>query len=318
VFIVGLPRTGTTYLHRMLALDTERFTVFRLWELLFAPAICERKVLMAIERLDRQVGGPCRRLLGVIERLVLRRINKVHGTSLDAPEEDYLLLTPISGCFILILLFPFKAFWRIARFDAALSEGERTRVLRHYARCLQRHLYVHGPEKRILSKNPAFSPMIGSLCETFPDAEFIATFRHPVQAVPSLVSSMMEGADILASAELDESFRENLLEVLEHWMECLLERLPELPEHKRAFLTYEAVQEDTEATVEALYEHFTWEQSEHFRAVLAEECRAGRRFVSDHRYTPATVNMTEESIRRRFAKIFDRFGYKSNAAEVAR
>ncbi len=34
VFVMGLPRTGTTLLHRLLSLDTKRFRAPLLWELL--------------------------------------------------------------------------------------------------------------------------------------------------------------------------------------------------------------------------------------------------------------------------------------------
>ena len=35
IFVLGLPRTGTTFLHRLLSLDTARFRAPLLWELLF-------------------------------------------------------------------------------------------------------------------------------------------------------------------------------------------------------------------------------------------------------------------------------------------
>ena len=44
VFITGIPRSGTTFLHRTLAQD-KRFTSTSMWELLFAPSISEQQKL---------------------------------------------------------------------------------------------------------------------------------------------------------------------------------------------------------------------------------------------------------------------------------
>ena len=42
LFVVGLPRSGTSFLQRVLAQDSERFTTLRLWELILAPSVTER------------------------------------------------------------------------------------------------------------------------------------------------------------------------------------------------------------------------------------------------------------------------------------
>ena len=57
VFIVGFPRSGTTYIHRLMATD-DQFTTIRLWEILFAPSISQKKIFQALGRLDRKLGDP--------------------------------------------------------------------------------------------------------------------------------------------------------------------------------------------------------------------------------------------------------------------
>src|SRR5215203_4788638 len=41
-FIIGVPRSATTYLLNILAKDTKHFTSFKLWEILFAPSIIQK------------------------------------------------------------------------------------------------------------------------------------------------------------------------------------------------------------------------------------------------------------------------------------
>jgi len=44
VFIIGMPRTGSTYLHNLLCNDMERFTSMKLWEMLFCPSVLQKKM----------------------------------------------------------------------------------------------------------------------------------------------------------------------------------------------------------------------------------------------------------------------------------
>ncbi len=53
IFIVGNPRSGTTFLHRLL-LGAGGMASFELWEMLFFPAITARKLLgRIVPRMDR-------------------------------------------------------------------------------------------------------------------------------------------------------------------------------------------------------------------------------------------------------------------------
>ena len=53
VFIVGFPRSGTTYLHRLLDNDHDQFTSLKLWEIIFAPSILQKKFFRLLGKLDR-------------------------------------------------------------------------------------------------------------------------------------------------------------------------------------------------------------------------------------------------------------------------
>ena len=46
---------------------------------------------------------------------------------------------------------------RFSRFDTDVSPEHRKKIMRFYKKCVQRHLYVFGPEKHFLSKNPRWA-----------------------------------------------------------------------------------------------------------------------------------------------------------------
>jgi len=188
VFILGIPRSGTTFLHRTLAADPS-YTSFTTWEAALAPSITERKLIGLISRLDRAFGAPGRRLLKFCLNRSKGNFDAIHEVDLSAPEEDYLSLLPAGACFILLLAFPFSTeLAALARLDQ-LPEDRRRAILRFYKSCLQRHLYCHRG-KRLLSKNAAFASWCSALREAFPDAKFLVCIREPERALSSQLSSL--------------------------------------------------------------------------------------------------------------------------------
>lgn len=211
LFITGLPRSGTTFLHRTLAVEADRYTTLTTWEALLAPSILQRRLIRALARLDGLLGGPGRRGLTALGRRLGGPLEAIHEVGLNAAEEDYLLLLPAGGCFILLLAFPdapgLPALGRLdptmdRSVDRSMTPGRRRRLLRLYRGLVQRHLYVDGGERRLLSKNAAFGGWVEGLRETFPDARFLICIREPGTALSSQISAV-SGARALFGTTVD-------------------------------------------------------------------------------------------------------------------
>jgi hypothetical protein len=313
LFIVGVPRSGTTYLHRLLAQDDERFVVFRFWELLLAPAICQRKLFLGAMRIDRFLGGPVKRILTAAERLFFHGMDDIHHSSLTAPEEDYFAFLPICACFLLVALFPEdEALWRLSRFDEAVSERERDRVMAFHYAIFQRHLYIHGENRRILSKNPSFSSLIQALDRTYPDCRIICCLRNPLRAVPSLVSSMTTGADILHNGAGEPAFQKRLTEMALFYYRHLTGHLPQMPEGRHAFLTMEALKADSDGQVRGIYQRLGYPLSPGFASVLKQESRQARRHVSRHRYSLDQFGIPPERLTTELGAVFETFSFQKD------
>jgi hypothetical protein len=198
VFIIGIPRSGTTFLHRTLAEDRARFTSFSTWEAILAPSITERKVLRGIRSIDHALGAPLQRIVNKLLDSASGDFNDIHEVGLRAPEEDYLSLLPAGACFILLLAFPFSPQLRqLGQLDEMPAQS-RERILLFYKRALQRHLYCH-PGKQLLSKNAAFATWAGALNATFPDAKFLVCVREPTAALSSQLSSLTSARSFFAT-----------------------------------------------------------------------------------------------------------------------
>jgi hypothetical protein len=313
LFVVGIPRSGTTFLHNVLARDEARFTTPRLWELVLAPSIVQRKVVRALARVDGWLGRPLGRLLGRLEAAVFRSLDDVHPVTLDSPEEDYFALLPAFACFLLVVPFPaHPAVWRLARFDEQ-PESERRAIMGFYRSFLQRHLFVHGTDRRVLSKNPSFSPMIRSLREEFEDARVVFCVRDPVKAAPSLISSLQGGSRLFGYDAADPAVRERLIEMLKYYTEHAIDTLPAWPRDRQAFLRMRDLVRDVRATVLGLYERFGFEADPAFRSALDEEYERSRRYRSGHSYTLEQVGLEAGDVRRRLRRMVERFGFAAKS-----
>ena len=217
VFVLGVPRSGTTFTHRLLA-HTDNVTTFSTWECLFAPTISERYLWLGVGRLDRMLGRPLGRLMHGAQKLLAARFDDVHPIRLEEPEEDFFVLLPILCCFLLVLPFPDADWlWRMAQFDAQVSPAERRSVLGWYRRCLQKHLFVHGSDKVLLSKNASFAGMAGSLAEEFPDCRLVLCERDSVAVIRSQFASLEAGMRLFGIEENRSDFRNKLLNCLEYY-----------------------------------------------------------------------------------------------------
>lgn len=297
LFVVGIPRSGTTFLHRVLARDDAAFTTFELWQLLFAPAICERKCLLAVARLDRRLGAPFGRLLNWGVRFFTGGLDDVHKLSLREPEEDFLLLMPILACYILVVVFPFAPeIQNLCKFDVAFSDKDRKRVMAFYRAMLQRHLYVEGNDRVILSKNVSFTPMLKSLTETFPECRIVACVRAPNEAVASQVSAMEASWRAFGIEMKPQVFQERWIELMKHYYKYLGNILTRLAPQRTFCLEMKTLRENTAKAVHDIYHHFGYSMSKDFAGKLREQSRVSRGYRSRHDYSLAEYGISEKTI----------------------
>lgn len=270
VFVIGVPRSGTTFLHRLLASDS-RYTTFSTWECLFAPSISQRYFWRGVGAVDRRIGRPLRRLLAWIERRAFAWMDDVHPVRLDSPEEDYLAFMPLLCCFILVVPFPEADWvWRMGRFDRDVPPRERDVLIGWYRLCLQKHLYFHGRDKTLLSKNASFAGMAGSLAMAFPDSRIVVCDRDSVQVVASQFNAVSDGLRLFGVAADDPRFRRRLLDCLAFYYENLA-RLTSATAPERWFrVSLWDLSRDTRSVIERLCRHFGTGMSPELEAAIAE------------------------------------------------
>lgn len=307
VFVTGVPRSGTTMLHRTLS-DDAQYTTMTTWECLFAPSVTERKIVRGAAALDALLGAPLARAIGWLERKAFAGLADVHGMSLGDAEEDYFVFMPLLRCFILIVPFPYAGWiWDMGQFDARVPARSRERIMRYYANCVRRHLYVHGTDKRYLSKNASFPPLLGSLVATFPDARFVYCVRDPLEVVPSQLSSLREGMALFGNDPYDAGFRDRLIAQLVHYYEQLIDA--PVPQAQFQRVAMNQLKADVSATVRSVYANLSLPLSPEFDAALTQHARTARAYQSRHRYALDEYGLDATRLRQQFRRAYEELDF---------
>lgn len=223
LIITGIPRSGTTFIHRTLARADHQFTTFQMWEALLAPSITERHVLRWIAKMDNRISSrPLHKLLGRITSQLTDEFSHIHEVGLKSPEEDYLALLPVGACFIMVLAFPAShSLWQLGRFQE-MPDDQRKTIMDFYLACLKKHLYWVGPDKRLLSKNAAFGSWLPDLRFAMPDARYLFCIREPGPALASQLSSIRSGLEFFGTMPGADTYSLELQTTFAHVYRILL------------------------------------------------------------------------------------------------
>jgi hypothetical protein len=190
--------------------------------------------------------------------------------------------------------------------------------MRFYRECIRRQLYLNGPGKTHLSKNPTFTGRVESLIEFFPDARFVVPYRNPLETIPSLLQLMrgfwtLRGVD---EATMQRGF-EQLYEQSLHsyaYPDQVLARHPDRPVFR---IDYRELVAHPRVVVERLYDAFGYDLPPALRTELdAAQARAGRHETM-HRYSLDQFGLDALEIRGRLAPLFERFDWLGEATSDA-
>ena len=308
LFITGVFRSGTTYLHRMLAGDKNTFSTFLTWEIYLAPSITQRKILRLWRKVDRLAGSPAIKWL---KRYDSRRLGEVrfHQVGLWKEEEDEGLFLLLWDSFFNWFFFPDSRGTDNYRFADMQPELNREkRKFRFYANCIRRHLYVHRNAAFYLSKNPAFTPRLGTLRHIFPDARIIYMVRDPRRVLVSQAVWFSFCWHYFASPTEPYPFRDELLEMTLHWYRYPLELMDQGEGADSMIIEYKNMIDDPRSVITRIYRHFNLEMSREYTEYLDKE-------LNRDQYPGAGVVSLEEigydtgEIEKRFADILQRFDF---------
>ena len=173
IFIVGLPRTGTTALQKMFSL-LESCRALKLWELHYPTAHLEGE--HAIKTARNQT-----RKYAFLQNFSKPEQKYIHPVGVDEPDECFRLL--------------FNSFTSIAissalgldDYENFVMGSDMLNAYKEYKVQLQ-ILSINSPQKQLILKAPEHLWNLDVLFKVFPSARIVMTHRDPLQSITSYSS----------------------------------------------------------------------------------------------------------------------------------
>jgi hypothetical protein len=315
LFILGNYRSGSTYLQRMIALDPQ-FTSPTTWDIFISPSITLSKVFSFFRKIDNALGGLVFKTIEKIDALTLGRVD-IHKISFFDPEEDENFLLHIWSTSFACTMFPFiKEFTPYLYFDKKIGETHKSKIMRFYRSCMNRHMHANPHSMYYLSKNPSFSPKIGSIYKYFPDARIIYLVRNPLEMLPSTISWWSYLWHTFSDPLEKYPNVEEMMRFTKHWYQYPLEVLESKDPESYLILEYDSLIQDTKAVVKTIYKKFGYQMTQDFLQRLDETVEESSKYRSSHKYSLDEMGLTSSQILDEYKPVFDRFKFKTDPSGV--
>ena len=310
VFIIAPPRCGTTFLQKLLAKNRGTFAPVLMYQTIF-PSITIQKIIQSVALASRQKGGLLFDISSWIERHCFGGWDGMHKMRFAEPEEDdgYFVYTFVTEA--IYLLFPFvRALWG-AGFADDLPPRQRRRLMRYYRSCLQRHLYLNGPEKILLSKATQLSGSIQCLKAEFPDARIVNILRNPVESIPSHISVFYTVWNWV-DPSIGKKSRESLeyAELAAAWFLHLEKNdITSRPENYLRIFYTDLVRHPDRAA-RSIYRHFGIPLTPSATRRIQKEAKRALEYKSSHQYTLEEYGLSSAWIKREVGGIMKRYDFR--------
>ena len=298
LFIIGLPRTGTTILHALLDVDpANRSPLF--WEVEYPVP----PSTPATWRTDPRIAQ-VEKALGQFQRLC-PGITAVHAMEARLPQECVAILA------IDMMAEQFHCMFNVPGYAEWLDEQPKTYSLEFHKQFLQ-HLQSGGVTgERWLLKSPCHLHLIPNLLNVYPDANIIQTHRDPIAVCTSMSSltAMMRGVSSDA-IDLKTIGRQQL----DWWGKLLgrsLEHRQQLEHRSSQFfdLKMSETVADPLGAVERIYDFFGYELKASVKADMEKFMKNNPRDKhGSHTYKAEDFGINPEKDRARFSEYCAYFG----------
>ncbi|HVD97250.1 MAG TPA: sulfotransferase [Cytophagaceae bacterium] len=294
IFIVGYPRSGTTFLHYLMSKD-ERFSYGATYQVLM-PNIFLSLGSSIVKIMKNFL--PKTRLID----------NMKMGSNL--PKEEEFAISAMSDASIVNGFYFPQNLWTYLRRYVMFEDDEK------YAREWKKKMYFFlqklnykSPEKQLLLKSPFNTARIQQILEMFPDAKFIHIHRNPYEVYYSNEKLYETLMPLFAFHEVDNRFMEEFIfDSYKQVYGKYIDSLSLIPEGRLTTISYEDLVNDPISLLRKVYKDLDIDDFESASPQIEFELSSYKDYKTNEHY------MTEEvkkRIRQEWAAYFEEFGYVS-------
>jgi hypothetical protein len=297
IFITGLPRTGSTLLHALLAQDVS-CRAPQTWEVMHPSPPPER---FSYDH-DPRIGITAKELKWA--DIIMPGFKRVHLIDARLPQE----CIAIAGHSFISYLFESMYFVHSYR---AWHDGQDKRPAYECHKQFLQHLQWHAPGTHWVLKAPSHLFTLETLMQVYPDARVVMTHRDPLKVLPSCASF----TEVLRGGFTDCLDRKKLgIEIARHWEKGSRRAIEFWQSNGNSHgrfsnVLYADLVRDPMAVVRLIYRHFDME-------LTVETEMAMMRFLAEnpqnshgvHSYSAEEFGLDRDTERRRFEFYTNFFG----------
>jgi hypothetical protein len=289
IFVTGLPRTGTTAIHRLLAADPGHQGL-ELWLAEFPQPRPPRE------------SWPENPVFAELDA----RFKKAHEENPDYTGLHYMTADEVEECWQLLRQslhsVSYETLAHIPTYARWLSQQDWTKPYQRHRKNLQL-IGLNEPEKRWVLKNPSHLFALDALFNTYPDALVIQCHRPVETIMASMCSLAQHTTEGWSNSFTGEVIGEDAMETWLRGLE-LFNRVRAQHDPAQFYdLDYFDFVKSPVGTVENVYRHFGIEFTDETRSAVErshEESKQGPR-APKHTYSLADYGLTDEQVKERFA-----------------
>jgi Sulfotransferase family len=288
VFVIGLPRTGTTALSQLVASDPQ-FRSLRLWE----SQACTPPPEAATQHTDPRIAQAAEGIAMMDD--MFPRMRVMMNSEPEAPTECQDLMG------MSFRTFHFDGVVRVPGYLAWLMHCDMRETYIFHRQVLKL-LQWHCPPTLWHLKTPVHMFALDALVEAYPNAKFLWSHRDPAKVLASVCS-------LIAYVRSWSSDRDDARELGAEQLECWVEGVRRAMDFRKRFgdnrfvdVSFADLQTDTIGTLESSYRRLGLTFSSAARSRVQEWAdghQPGSR--GEHSYDLADYGLTPEQVRERFA-----------------
>ena len=300
VVITGIPRTGTTALHKLMAADPQ-FQGLQTW-ITNAP-------MPRPPRETWEANPHFQRTEAILEAIFAANPRMRAAHNIVAEEVDECMEIMRQG----FVTNRFACNWSAASYDAWWQTQSELPGYRYLKSVLQL-VGSEEPEKRWLLKNPGHIANLDLLFAVFPDACVIQTHRNPAKAVPSLCQLLIQAHEAIEVGRVSERAQLMGLREVEKWAKAVRDAEPVRRAHSDQIIdiVHGDFHRDPMAVIARIYDRFGLTLSAEAEAKMLRRVADKPEMAHGaHTYQASDFGMGEDEILERFGDYPDRFGLVS-------
>jgi hypothetical protein len=292
VFIIGLPRTGTTHLHGLISEDRANRAPLT-WEVMYpAAARSAGEVARARSQTDARLGWADR---------LAPEFMRIHPIAADLPQECIAITAQV------FMSIQFHTTHDVPSYQNWLEDAPQRLAFDFHHRFLQ-HQQAKSSGTRWVLKAPGHLFALEGLLERYPDARIIHTHRDPTRVMASMASH----ATVLRRAFSDNADPGKIAaDWADRWARALEKFLAvrdRAPASQFLDLGFESIESDPLGTVERVYDFLGWPLTPHARAAMQRFLAANPKNKHGvHSYTLEQFGLSRAAEMIRFRNYCERF-----------